>query len=321
MEAFKVKTIAKATAAEYAKRLVGKHFSSAVSSVVYVGGGSYGMAYKVSQNASPEAVIVKIFTASKLCYSESLSLKSMREHTRVEIPEVYFTHYADADVPADCICMQHIEGKDAFTSFNLLLKPKKQKRAFAQAVVDGLLELHRYTNDKFGFIENANCETWLDFYAPFALDVLETARRLNKEGTLEGYILDAMEAAYSKFGDIFSEPVTEACFVHGDLNVMNIMVKPPFELSGFIDPLESKFADREYDLFQFNNLTGRFFGLYDLYKAKYPVSRNCDIKCAFYGLWNEVYSFIKSGKLFKMIMNPLVKNMRKQLEVFNGGKN
>lgn len=34
-------------------------------------------------------------------------------------------------------------------------------------------------------------------------------------------------------------------------------------------------------------------------------------KLAFYGLWNEVYCYIKSG-VVNLIMNPLVKNMTKR---------
>ena len=35
-------------------------------------------------------------------------------------------------------------------------------------------------------------------------------------------------------------------------------------------------------------------------------------KLAFYGLWNEVYCYIKSGVSVNLIMNPLVKNMTKR---------
>lgn len=320
MEAVTARVVSKEIAARYAGKIVEQCFKSKVLSADYVGGGSYGMAYKVAQDVFPDVVIVKVFTADGLCKSEAFSLIEMRSHTSVPVPEVYCVCYADNEIPLDCICMQCIEGRDAFFNFGLLFKPKKQKREFAEAVVNGLLELHSYTNEKFGMADNPVFDTWLDCYRPFAVDVMETARKMRAENRLEGYILNAMEKAYARFDDIFCEPVKEACFIHGDLNLMNIMVKPPFTLSGFIDPLESKFADREYDIFQFNNLTGKSFGLYDLYKSKYPVSGNCDVKCAFYALWNEVYCYIKSGTIFKTIMKPIVKNMNGQLKIFYGKK-
>lgn len=226
---------------------------------------------------------------------------------------MYFTYDTTKDIPIDCLCMEYVEGKNALISFGLLLKSKKQKNAFAEKVIASMLEIHSYINDKFGVIENPIYVKWLDYYKPFAKDIIETAKILQKEGKLDTYILDVMEKAFNKFDTIFAEEVTEASLIHGDLNVMNVMVKKPFEITAIIDPLEAKFADREYDLFQLNNLTGKCFGLYKKYKEKYPVSKNCDIKCAYYGLWNEVYCFIKTGKMVKLIMNPLVKNMKKQL--------
>ena len=74
------------------------------------------------------------------------------------------------------------------------------------------------------------------------------------------------------------------------------------------------YADREYDLFQFDNLYGKRFFLSQTYRKKYGESRRCDDKLAFYGLWNEVFCVIKAGTLIPFIMNPLVKNMKKRLE-------
>ena len=122
-----------------------------------------------------------------------------------------------------------------------------------------------------------------------------------------------MRAAWDKFDMIFSEEVKEACLIHGDLNVGNIMVGKGYRITGFIDPLNSAYADMEYDLFQFDNLTGKRFFLRETYIKKYGASQYCMQKLAFYGLWNEVYCYIKSGVLVNLIMKPLVKNMNKRL--------
>ena len=37
-------------------------------------------------------------------------------------------------------------------------------------------------------------------------------------------------------------------------------------------------------------------------------------KLAFYGLWNEVYCYIRSGMLIGLIMRPLVRNMHRRLK-------
>ena len=122
-----------------------------------------------------------------------------------------------------------------------------------------------------------------------------------------------MRAAWEKFDIIFSEEVPQASLIHGDFNIANMMIDKKQKLSGFIDPLNSMYADLEYDLFQFDNLTSKWFYLRKTYIEKYGASNYCDAKCAFYGLFNEVYCYIKSGMLVKFIMNPLVKNMKKRL--------
>jgi len=316
MDKANIHKINKAEGAVYAKTIAEKRLGRHATNVVYMGGGSFGMAYKVELDGKPEKVVVKLFKADGMCEEEAAGLRMLKENTSMRVPAVYFTHLADTEVPADCLCMEFIEGVNALR-LTFILYSKQKKRAFADAVVDGMLEYHTCTNEKFGPLGNAIYDTWLGYYRPFAEEVLDTARKLKKEKNLDGYIVDAMEAAYLRFDRIFEEPVVRPALIHGDLNVMNVMVEPhSFVPVAFIDPLNAMFGDREFDLFQFNNLTGKCYGLYELYKSKYPISKNCDIKSAFYGLWNEVHVFIKTGMMVKFIMNPLVKNMKKQLLAF-----
>ena len=145
-------------------------------------------------------------------------------------------------------------------------------------------------------------------------EVYSAAKKLSENGQLSAEIVSAMTRARDRFSSIFSQPVSDACLIHGDLNVGNIMVGKGLEITGFIDPLNSMYADREYDLFQFNNLSGKRFFLCDTYLKKYGASEKAEQKLAFYGLWNEVYCFIKAGTLIPFIINPLVKNMNAVLE-------
>ena len=90
-----------------------------------------------------------------------------------------------------------------------------------------------------------------------------------------------------------------------DNNLENISV---------IDPLESKWADKEYDLFQLRNIGGDSFHFYETYKKKFQVSEKCDMKCDFYALFNEVYCYITSGIKVDFILTPLVLRMKKDLK-------
>ena len=177
---------------------------------------------------------------------------------------------------------------------------------------DCLLETVRHLSDKGVNVFLCGMARGSDTL--FAEAVLRAAEPLCAQKKLDEGILAAMRAAMRKFDAIFCEEVKTASLIHGDLNIANIMVGKGGKLTGLIDPLNAMYADREYGLFQFNNLTGKRFFLCDTYIRKYGASERCAQKLAFYGLWNEVYCTIRSGVLVNLIMKPLVKNMRAQLE-------
>ncbi|MCH5351528.1 MAG: phosphotransferase [Clostridiales bacterium] len=288
-----------------------------MENVKFISEGSYGRAYKVNIDIKPYVVVVKAYKVKDMHRQEALQLNVLSENTTAKIPKVYFTADGTRDIPFDCLCMEYLEGKNALTDFCLLFKSKKSKKRFAEAVVKAMLELHSCTNPKFGSIDNPKFSNWLDYYRPFAQDIFFTAKRMYEEKRLPKSIYKTMQRAWELFDEIFCEEVKTPSLIHGDLNVMNIMVKRPFDFVGIIDPLNAMFADREYDLFQLTNMTGNCFYLYATYKEKYKVSKNCDIKCAFYALWNEIYCFIKTGHYFKIIMSPIVRRMKMQLKLFN----
>ena len=288
------------------------YFGIEIESIKYIGGGSFGRVYKcVDKTSKPYAF--KIFLAPDMVEKEALSLKMLAAGKAIKIPEVYFTLTKNENIPFDCMLFEFIEGKSALMNAKLLFASKKKRDKFADSVVDALLEIHKIKSDKFGPIENPTYDKWLDFYKPFAQNIYDNAIEKSNEGAFDKSILEVMHRAWAKFDYIFSEEVTEACIIHGDLNVMNIMIDDDLKPVAFIDPLNSMYADREYDLFQFQNLTGNCFKLYENYKSKFCVSDKCDLKCAFYRLWNEVMVTLNTGSCTNFIMRACVKNMKKQL--------
>lgn len=302
----------KNTAIQYVKEIVKEQVGQAVAEIKYLGGGSFGLAFCV-KFADGKKIVVKLLRAEDMLEKEVYDLRLLSTHCPIKIPQILFVKKADEKIPVDCYGMEMIEGKSALMSFKMLFWSKRKRLDFADKVTSALHEIHCQTNEKFGDTLNPDCETWLDYYKPFAQAVLDKAEEMYKEKALSKKIISAMRSAWEKFDVIFSEEVNEACLIHGDLNVANIMVDKGSRLCGLIDPLNSAYADREYDLFQFDNMTGKRFYLRETYTRKYGASKYCDAKCAFYGLWNEVYCYIKSGMLVGIIMNPLIKNMDKQL--------
>lgn len=305
--------LSKSKAKEYCEIVVKEQFGHSPDNIGYLGGGSFGRAFAVQLNDGKK-IVIKFLIAKDMMEKEVSDLKLLADNCNVKIPQVLFARSADSKIDVDCYGMEKIEGKSALTAFSLLLTSKRKRLDFADRVTDALHQIHCCKNDKFGDTLNADCLTWPDYYKPFAKAVLDKAEEMFAAKTLSKKIISAMRAAWEKFDIIFSEKVDEACLIHGDLNVANIMVGKKYEITGFIDPLNSMYADREYDLFQFDNLTGKRFYLRKTYINKYGASKYCEAKCAFYGLWNEVYCYIKSGVLVGVIMNPLIKNMSKRLK-------
>ncbi len=298
---------------ETIKTLVEREFSTNVTDIKYIGGGSFGMVYKVTLEGTPSAVAFKVCLADNMHVDEARALRLLGAHSPIKIPKVYFTHDKDDLAPIDCLCMEFIEGNCLLLSPSFLFKSKKKRLALADELTTALHAIHQHQHVRFGDIANPRYDTWDECYRPFVNEIFNEAKELYEGGKLKKKVFFTMKKALMRYKDIFSEEVTTPCLIHGDLNVMNVMVKEPLTITAIIDPLNVKYSDFEYDLFQFNNMTGKRFYLYKTYKAKYPTSKNCDVKCAFYALWNEVYCLVKAGSYIPAIMNPLVKNMNKQL--------
>ena len=312
-ERIEVLPLTKEQALRYAKTAVKQKLGKTAAKVRYLGGGSFGRVAFV-RCEDGQKLVVKFLRAKGMTEKEVHDLGLLAKFSTIKIPDVLFTRIGDDEIPVDCYGMEQIEGKSSLFALGMLFIGKKRRKRFADTVTTALHAIHACKNDKFGDTMNADCDGWLDFYRPFAEEVLEKAEAYFAAGKLKEKVILAMRAAWEKFDVIFSEEVREACLIHGDLNVGNIMVGKGYEITGFIDPLNSAYADREYDLFQFDNLTGKRFFLRETYIEKYGASRYCMQKLAFYGLWNEVYCYIKSGVLVGFIMDPLVKNMNRRLK-------
>lgn len=313
MEQKKKRAVSAKEAQTYAKAMLEREWSCTVKEIHFIGGGSFGFVYEAAIDKSPYIVIMKGFRCDGLCEREASELRMLAKNSEIKVPQVYFTFAEIKEIPIDFLCMEKVEGTNCFTDFGKLLCSRQEKERFADIVTTAVRHWHTQTNEKFGLIGNAVYDSWLDYYRPFALEVLAEARRMNNARMLEGYAIKAMERGMQNFDVIFDEPVERACLIHGDLNVMNIMSDKKLNVTAIIDPLESKWADPEYELFQMRNLTGNLFGLYESYKRKYSVTKNCDIKTAFYALYHEVYTYIITGSRIHWYLPQMVRRFNKDM--------
>lgn len=262
-----------------------------VNGLKYIGGGSFGKVYKAIK-PNGDIIILKAYHVSGMEKTEAQQIKILAENTRVKMPHVHFTHN---DESIAVLCMSFIEGKNALDP-TFLLKTKEQKKAFAESVTDGMLDWHNVKGEKYGYLENATYGSWKDFYIDTKVaNDLNGLKKLADSGKYSKKNYDLLCRGLDIFKEIADEPQSPV-LIHGDLNIMNIMANPKdMKLTGFIDPCGSMWADPEYDLFQFLNMWGNAYRLYETYKSKCQMSEHCDFKVAFYGALHENSMRLKGG--------------------------
>ena len=276
---------------EYIPKVLKKFFDTEITGLKFIGGGSFGRVYKATKSDG-ETIILKAYYVKGMEETEASQLKILGENTSVTMPKINFT-YSDDEITL--LCMSFIEGKNAL-DLSFLLKSKVQKENFAKDVIDGMLQWHSVKGEKFGYLENAIYDSWKDFYIENKVTRdLAGLKKLMDEGKYSKKNYDLLCRGLDIFKEVVNEPESPV-LIHGDLNIMNIMADPnTMKLTGFIDPCGSMWADKEYDLFQFLNMWGNAYKLYDTYKSRSKMSEHCDFKVAFYGALHENSMRLKGG--------------------------
>ncbi len=276
------------------EKSVKEYMNTEVSGLKAIGGGSFGVVYKgILTDGSP--IAIKAFRIKGWNEKESKQLKALSKSTSVKLPEVYFTH---SDCDAEIMGMSFMNGKNALDP-TYLFKNKTQKDAFTNSVVDGLMEIHSTVGTGYGDILNPTYSTWLDFFHTEKIEPgLKGLNELCQKGKYSKKNYEKLCNATELFYKLYEEP-EHPVLIHGDINIMNIMVDPKtMALEGFIDPGSVAWADREYELFQLRNMWGDNYKLYETYKSKFKTSKYCDFKVAYYGALNEASCRLAGGLIF-----------------------
>ncbi len=280
--------------------------------ITYLGGGSYGKAFLVEKGGDKR--IYKAVKAQDVAVSEFETLKLIREAAGELIPEPYALHEASERIPIAIIEEEYIDGVNLINPL-LSYYGKKKRRALADEVAAVIAGIRRKTADGYGKVGEEKSGSWTEYYKKFAEAVLSEADEGVKDGRVKKAPVTLAKEAFGRFDEIFAEPVEKACLVHGDINIANILVeRKTLKLKGIIDPYGSVFGDPEYELFQLQNMWGDRFFLYETVKNTFKTSANCDLKCAFYALINEIHCALKSGTSTTMFANWLFRKQMKRLK-------
>lgn len=294
-------------------KIISKELGKNVDKFKFIGGGSFGRVYKAVLSDG-EIIAVKAYRVQGSQYEEAEQLKLLSGNTSVRMPEVLFT-YEDEDTAI--LAMSFCPGQNVLNPM-FLFKNKEQKQKFAQDVISGMLRWHSVTNDKFGSLGNPVYDSWYEYYKKEKQEPWLTAlKELSNDGKFSKKKLQLLIEATELFNSL-PEENTKPVLIHADLNIMNIMADTKtLELSAFIDPCGSIWADREYDLFQLRNMWGDAYGLYETYKQKYKLSEYADFRVAYYGAMNEAHCRLGGGlimPLWEILCNNRLKKEMKKLK-------
>lgn len=293
--------------------IIFKELNKKTEKLKFIGGGSFGRVYKAVL-CDGGIIAVKAYRIQGGQYEEAQQLKLLSENTSVKMPAVIFTY---EDEETAILAMTFVEGQNVLNPL-FLLKNKSQKQKFAEAVVDGMLQWHSVTNVKFGNLSAPEYDSWLEYYKKEKQEPWLTGlNQLAQKGKFSKKNSELLYEATVLFNNLPDEKPSPA-LVHSDLNIMNIMADTKtLELTAFIDPCDSIWADREYDLFQLRNMWGDSFGLYETYKQKYKLSEYADFRVAYYGAMNEAHCRLGGGlimPLWEILWNNRLKKEMEKLK-------
>lgn len=298
------------------KNLTKLYFGLDVIDYSYLGGGSFGLAYKV--NCAGRIYVLKFYSQDGMNTTQVEEMKLLKSVCRAKVPEVYFCHTKNQIVPLNAVGMEFIEGTTC-----VQLDPNdysvEARKKMAIEVVDALHDIHNVQSEKFGFISNPQYDNWLDYYKPFAKEICEWTLENGNDPKhkIPREMVELFRQSWLLFDKIFDEPITRASLIHNDFCVCNFMVKKDtLELTAIIDPRETMYADVDLELNQLSNITGNDFFLYETYKERYPVRKNTDLKCAFYAIYNEIYCYRLCGQSFEYIYPMMINRLKQEIEKY-----
>lgn len=282
-------------------------------SIKFIGGGSNGKAFKCI--LPDKSIVVKAFRIEGMMEKEAAHLKAITGSTSVTMPEIYFTH-SDSEVAL--LGMGLIEGTNVLSP-SYLFKSKAKKRAFAEEVINNLLEIHSVKGEKFGSLMNPTYDSWTEYYEKeHIVPKMQGLKELCNKGKYSKKSYALLEKAAEIYKEKAREPECPV-LIHGDINIMNIMADPKtMKLNGFIDPAGYIYADREYDLFQLLNMWGNSFYLYETYKKHYRLSEDADFRIAFYGALNEASCRLSGGLIMPLWEILCNKRLKKEINKLKG---
>lgn len=299
------------------KNLTKIYMNRDVIEYTYLGGGTFGLAYKVICS-DKFSYVLKFYAQDGMNTVQVDEMKLLKSVCRAKVPEVYFCHSKNEEIPLNAVGMELIDGVTCVQLDPNNYSVEARKR-MAIEVVDALHDIHMVEGEKFGLINGPKYDNWMDYYKPIAQDIHDWTMENGHDPKhkIPKEMVELFKQSWELFDDIFDQPITRPTLIHNDFCVCNFMVdKDTLKLTAIIDPRETMYGDVDLELNQLSNITGNDFFLYETYKERYPVSKNCDVKTAFYAIYNEIYCYRLCGLSFEYIYPRMIKRLKEEIEKY-----
>lgn len=185
---------------------------------------------------------------------------------------------------------------DGISGRTLKLMEINDKKHLANNIVDCFMEMQSIHNDKFGNFENPTYSTWKEYYRDFFGKIYEFASDKYNYDELDKKTIKALNLIKLNFNEIFDNTENTPCLSHGDFWTPN-MIFDAFksEISGVIDPFNTRFVEPEYELFCLTLGLGKKQNLYNIYKSRTQTGKYCDLKVELYALCNKIDWWMRLG--------------------------
>lgn len=278
---------------QYINLLMSNYFQCNVINSRKIGEGFYGVVYYAEIDKEPYRVIIKWYKHSGNNRSEMENLELLKKYSLLKVPDVYFIHSSDQEIPYEALCMEFIEGINAAQ----LETDHVNRDKFVEQMVNNLLHLHNITNDEGFEYDKLYYSEWKDcyraridyyYYAIMNNDVYKKVFSTN--------VLDKLEKSLLMYDEVFEQQISRSSLIHGDYNLWNILVDPvTANVTAVIDPMDCGWSDKELDLFHLQNADGDRFGLLEYYKKHADLTTNFPVKNTFYWLWDDVKHTVNTG--------------------------
>jgi len=255
--------------------------------------GDFIQSYRVDLNRAPWKAAVKFYKpeprlAGLTFEPEAQVLRYFKSLGTIPVPDVYYCHKADDEIPGSAIVLEWLEGRPIKELYDGLPPEPRKKLAANFATI--LLSLHSHRNPRgFGPLDGPWEPDWLTVYRP---RIERAYRRMDRSVEIPEMI-QAADASYHHLNDILGQPCRQASLLHGDLFWTNILADPAsLQIVGLIDPIIDPFwlmpqwGDREYEL------AGLLFmdhpigiDIVEQYRGEYPLDDQFPLRRRFYNLW------------------------------------